>query len=65
MVVNGLLPLVYDAIKHVHISDYFYKKATVDASDWIYEACRLCANQIANHQNTTELVIHFMDKVQL
>lgn len=65
MGINGLLPLVRDAIKNSHISEFTGKKVAVDGFVWLHRGCLSCAKELAKNEHTTKYITYFMQQVQL
>lgn len=65
MGINGLLPLVREAIKNAHISDFTGKKVAVDGFVWLHRGCLSCAKELAKNQHTTKYISYFMQQIQL
>ncbi|OHT16064.1 XPG N-terminal domain containing protein [Tritrichomonas foetus] len=65
MGIQGLLPLVREAIKISHISHFTGKKAAVDGFVWLHRGCISCAKELAKGEKTTKYITYFMQQVQL
>ncbi|KAI8973943.1 PIN domain-like protein [Pilobolus umbonatus] len=65
MGITGLLPLLNNAKKPVHIREYFGKVVAIDGHCWLHQGAISCAMDLALGRSTTKYITYFMHRIEL